>query len=1515
MEITPGVDGVYQAEDATLDGVGIQDKSFHLGYEGTGYVDYDGSTPTGESITWHIDFPSSGEFTLTWRYGLKKGDRPLDVEVNGQVVEASKSFAATGDWTVWGTVSTVVTLDAGVNSISLTAIGSSGANIDSLTVTENSPPPVDLFEAQVNFQASGAAVPSGYVADLGEAYDEDRGYGWVTEASAGGTSAIPLDVTQYARARDLPGTDSRLSTLVHLQKEAAAWEYEVENGFYAVTVSVGDSFTDSAHVLNVEGQALLPSFAPSGPHLYEVATTVVEVTDGKITIDAIGGDNTKINYVHIAEVSGDPAPEVASSTPASRATGVDPEASVTFEVSLLPQNGTIDETSLSSSTVKLYETNSGTEVPGLANTTGGGDSITFTPSVALQPNTHYSVVIDGVTDLAGRPFDPYTTTFTTGEGSGGSTGDELNFSVEVQDQGDLYTSVTVSPDGEYLYAATITGELIRWTIDPDTGALSNKEVNDAYGSNTIIGLEFRPGDSSELWITVNGPAFANNHPDFTGEIVKVSINEGEDFTTSAGITQEVYVTGLPRSAGDHLANSLEFGPDGQLYLTMGSQSAMGEADPNWGFRDERLLSGAVLKIDPDRTPPQGGFDVQTDVEDYDPNQEGLQSTPISERVLSADGEGYYVPGFYNPFEEDAVVQIYGEGVRNAYDLVWHSSGNLYVPTNGSAGGGYVPEDPTQPGTQAIPGDDPNVNGAPVQNDYLFNVVEGGYYGHPNELLGNYILNGGNPTAGVDPAEVVTTNPNSALRGYEVGVNPDPEWQGFAYDFGAKISPNGVVEYQNGALSGALLVAEYSQSDSIRVLRVDPVTGEITDGSETLRDENGDLLRFDNPLDVATDPRNGNIYVASLDPSGQKPPAITLLRPTVSQPPADGPAVSLGADLSEVESAGSLAIPVTLDSAAANTDGVTVTLRIIDGAAQAGTDFSVPGATVDGQDLLATVTIPAGQTSGSLPITLIDIAGDQGSRGFTVEIDAVSGSNATIVTASDDLSVTITDDDAGGPGGEETVIYRVNAGGNAVAAIDGGIDWESSKNANPSIYSVGETKIGVRNDAVDLSLVDASTAPEALFLVGQIDPNSTPQTMQWAFPVEAGGEYRVTLYFAEKQTNLSANNQRYFDVSVNGQVPAAFDDINPWALAGQQSAVAVSVTTTVTMGAGDTLLDLETLSQDGTPYIHAIEIAEIGDGPPPAPAGEITIENPEQILVNQTRLVFNKLEDKTLPNKVFEDNTEASFVIRNDGTDPLEIQDLDITGPFEFIDPSQDQPTTLAAGESVEIGVRFVGTPVTGAEIQTGTVTITSNDADEGVSTVDLAGYYQEQPESGIELSALDHAELFGFTTDFGAPGELENSGNAFEAIGDEVLSTTWVQADSGAPIEVTQLGAWTRPLVYTFKTYDPTTLSETAILSADKEESNTVLPTLSNSDDLAQASFNEADPFGIIVAGGGNKDFSDPQYNTDQGHLVRFFTAKDEDGQVIDNTYVVLHDYIGANDDYNDNVYVISNIDPYFGFA
>jgi len=72
-----------------------------------------------------------------------------------------------------------------------------------------------------------------------------------------------------------------------------------------VTVSVGDKpnpngVYDSKHTINVEGASAIKDF--QGKQEYQLATVQVNVTDGKLSVDAIS-TNTKLNYLEIVNVT------------------------------------------------------------------------------------------------------------------------------------------------------------------------------------------------------------------------------------------------------------------------------------------------------------------------------------------------------------------------------------------------------------------------------------------------------------------------------------------------------------------------------------------------------------------------------------------------------------------------------------------------------------------------------------------------------------------------------------------------------------------------------------------------------------------------------------------------------------------------------------------------------------------------------------------------------------------------------------------------------------------------------------------------------------------------------------------------------------------------------------------------------------------------------------------------------------------------------------------------------------
>jgi len=128
-------DGLYEAEDATLNGPQEHANTAspgHQGFTGRSFADY--INPTGDFIEWTVDSCSGGDATASFRYSLGGGNRPLQVLVNDEEAAASLSFPSTGGWNAWSSASVAVHLSPGMNVIRLVATGSSGANMDSLTI-------------------------------------------------------------------------------------------------------------------------------------------------------------------------------------------------------------------------------------------------------------------------------------------------------------------------------------------------------------------------------------------------------------------------------------------------------------------------------------------------------------------------------------------------------------------------------------------------------------------------------------------------------------------------------------------------------------------------------------------------------------------------------------------------------------------------------------------------------------------------------------------------------------------------------------------------------------------------------------------------------------------------------------------------------------------------------------------------------------------------------------------------------------------------------------------------------------------------------------------------------------------------------------------------------------------------------------------------------------------------------------------------------------------------------------
>lgn len=258
-----------------------------------------------------------------------------------------------------------------------------------------------MVGVKINFQSAAAPLPTGYFKDFGQPFglrtgtDQGGGqfsYGWVRESDF----TTPLDLTLNGADRNRAGIDQRLDTVMHMQYAGGtartqipgAWQIELPNGVYQATVSVGDAPSgtkgyDSLNAVNVEGVVLIEGFQASSSQEYLSDTALIGVNDGKLTLDALGGSNTKLNFIEI--VSQPLAPFVTEINPKNRSANHGLEDGVAAGVFVPGQGVGVEPVTLQGN-VRLVKVATNTEVPGSSGSSDSNDTITFAPDHPLEPS-------------------------------------------------------------------------------------------------------------------------------------------------------------------------------------------------------------------------------------------------------------------------------------------------------------------------------------------------------------------------------------------------------------------------------------------------------------------------------------------------------------------------------------------------------------------------------------------------------------------------------------------------------------------------------------------------------------------------------------------------------------------------------------------------------------------------------------------------------------------------------------------------------------------------------------------------------------------------------------------------------------------------------------------------------------------------------------------------------------------------------------------------------------------------
>lgn len=305
--------------------------------------------------------------------------------------------------------------------------------------------------------------------------------------------------------------------------------------------------------------------------------------------------------------------------------------------------------------------------------------------------------------------------------------------------------------------------------------------------------------------------------------------------------------------------------------------------------------------------------------------------------------------------------------------------------------------------------------------------------------------------------------------------------------------------------------------------------------------------------------------------------------------------------------------------------------------------------------------------------------------------------------------------------------------------------------------------------------------------------------------------------------------------------------------------------------------------------------------------EIEVENLDGVPFSD-RLAFSRIGSLTNPPSAGVHDL-VTLRTKNIGNSPLRIFGAPITGPWELANGTP--PTTIAPGSYVDLRVRF---KATSGDIHNGKLTIKSNDANEANKEVQLSGFWQRVPEGGEEPTLNEIVKVFGYETVITGSGQKLNQSGLVQAVGDEVLSPYWQRASTSQPVTVHQLAAYHKSgSTATVSWYSKGKNTTNQILTHAANDAQSLLPHKNGSTtQLAKGTFTSGGTFGFKIAG----EWSDPTKNNQlvdkengspgpSGHHVRFWSVKNRP-----NTWIMAMDYSGINYDYQDNVYLISNVKP-----
>ena len=199
-----------------------------------------------------------------------------------------------------------------------------------------------------------------------------------------------------------------------------------------------------------------------------------------------------------------------------------------------------------------------------------------------------------------------------------------------------------------------------------------------------------------------------------------------------------------------------------------------------------------------------------------------------------------------------------------------------------------------------------------------------------------------------------------------------------------------------------------------------------------------------------------------------------------------------------------------------------------------------------------------------------------------------------------------------------VLYRVNAGGAAIASLDNGPDWLSDNSATSAFHNTGSsTATFSALTAANLVNVPAST-PLGVWTQERNDPTGGNE-MMWTFPVAAGTNTQVRLYFASRSSST-----RRFNVLIDGVTKLSNYDPNADPGVNKGTMKSFDITS-------DGTVNIDFIHVTGNPEINAIEIVDNTTGSNAAVANVVNFDGTN--IASQGNVSTGDLDWTTVRNAV------------------------------------------------------------------------------------------------------------------------------------------------------------------------------------------------------------------------------------------------------------------------------------------